>query len=135
MNTLQLVIILTNHNDSTTCLHEDQIQHHSRKIERLEARADFKEQRIDDLSRNQELMNQKLDEILKIINEDKIESNKQDTELELRLKTIESNYHLLKQKMELQEKNSKDMQSKYLALLATVTAIFGALTFYFNFIH
>ena len=37
------------------CIHEEQIQHQSRKIERLEARADFKEQRIESASDDKEL--------------------------------------------------------------------------------
>ena len=75
------------------CIHEEQIQGQSRKIERLEARADFKEKRLDDFEAKME----KMDELLDGFNDFKMQSNKDDTDLELRLTRIETELELQKQ--------------------------------------
>ena len=79
------------------CLHEDQLQNHSRLIERLETRADYKEKIIDNLAENMEKMNEKLDDIVNSVNEIKMESNRDDTSLELRLTKIETEQMLQKE--------------------------------------
>jgi uncharacterized coiled-coil protein SlyX len=79
------------------CIHEDQLQNHSRLIERLETRADYKEKMIDTLNENMEKMNEKLDAIVTTVNEIKMESNRDDTSLELRLTKIEAELSLQKE--------------------------------------
>lgn len=110
------------------CIHEEQIQSQSRKIERLEARADFKEQRIDELNNKMDKLNDKFDEVIKGFNDLKMESKTDDTQLELRLKAIET-------ELDLQKQTTKDNYLKLSAIIAIITVIFVILTFYFNFIH
>ena len=80
-----------------TCIHEDQIQNQSRKIAELETRADYKDKRIDELYVKIEKMEDKLDTLNKNVNTLILQSNKGDTELELRLKAIETELALQKQ--------------------------------------
>ena len=110
------------------CLHEEQIQHQSRKIERLEARSDFKEQRIDDINKKMDKLNEKFDTVIRGFNDLKIQSKTDDGQLELRLKAIET-------ELELQKQITKDNYSKLSIIIAIITVIFAALTFYFNYIH
>ncbi len=89
-------------NESYTCLHEDQIQGQSRKIERLEARADFKEKRLDELNDKIDKMDGKLDTIVDTVNDFILQSSQQDNQLEIRLTKVETDME--NQKMESQRR-------------------------------
>ncbi len=89
-------------NESYTCLHEDQIQDQSRKIERLEARADFKEKRLDELNDKIDKMDGKLDTIVDTVNDFILQSSQQDNQLEVRLTKVETD--MKNQKEEAQRK-------------------------------
>ena len=115
------------HNTSSECLHEEQIQAQSRKIERLEARADFKEQRIDELNYKMDKLNDKFDKVLEGFNELNIKSTEDDSKLELRLATIEK-------ELDMNKKSIADNRSRMNMIISVITIIFVALTFYFNFI-
>ena len=80
-----------------TCIHEEQIQGQSRKIAELETRADYKDKRIDDLYVKIEKMEDKIDTLNDNVNQLILLSNKGDTDLELRLKAIETELELQKQ--------------------------------------
>ena len=100
------------------CIHEEQIQGQSRKIAELETRADYKDRRIDDLYVKIEKMEDKID-TLKIdtlndnVNQLILLSNKGDTDLELRLKAIET-------ELEIQKQVSIDNHNRVSQLLALV---------------
>ena len=96
-----------------TCIHEEQIQGQSRKIAELETRADYKDKRIDDLYVKIDKMDKKLDKVLEGFNELKLQSNKDDNQLELRLKAIET-------ELELQKQTSIDNHNRVSQLLALV---------------
>ena len=85
---------MTTEHNSTICCHEDEIQTHSRKIEALVVRADYKEKMIDSLNEKMENMDKKLDDIVDSVNQIKLESNNDDTNLELRLTKIETEQQL-----------------------------------------
>lgn len=108
------------------CIHEQQIQSQSRKIERLEARADFKEQRIEELNIKMDRLNEKFDTVIQGFNDLKMQSKTDDKDLELRLKAIET-------ELELQKETTKSNYAKLSAIIAVITVIFLILTFYFNF--
>ena len=110
------------------CIHEEQIQSQSRKIERLEARADFKEQKIDDLNKKMDKLNEKFDTVIQGFNDLKLQSKSDDKELELRLKAIET-------ELELQKETTKNNYTKLSLIIAVITVLFVILTFYFNFLH
>ena len=80
-----------------TCIHEEQIQGQSRKIAELETRADYKDKRIDDLYVKIEKMEDKIDTLNENVNQLILLSNKGDTDLELRLKAIETELALQKE--------------------------------------
>ena len=113
---------------SPECLHEEQIQGQSRKIEALEVRAAFKEQQITDLNDKMDKLNDKFDKVIDGFNELKVQSKADDKELELRLKAIET-------ELALQKQITKDNYSKLSMFIAIITVIFCGLTFYFNYIH
>ena len=95
------------------CLHEDQIQLQSRKVAELETRADYKDKRIDELYLKIEKMEDKLDTLNKNVNTLILQSNKGDTELELRLKAIET-------ELELQKQTTLENHNRVSTLLAIV---------------
>ena len=95
------------------CLHEEQIQNQSRKVAELETRADYKDKRIDELYLKIEKMEDKLDTLNKNVNTLILQSNKGDTELELRLKAIET-------ELELQKQTTLENHNRVSTLLAIV---------------
>ena len=118
------------------CIHEEQIQSQSRKIERLEARADFKEQRIDELNNKMDKLNEKFDKVILGFNEFKVDSNKGDVELELRLKTLETDYENLKESIKEKEDDEQRRFTNQMLILGTIfTVITIIVNIYFNFIR
>ena len=102
------------------CIHEETIQNYSRKIAELETRANYKEKMIDSLDVKIEKMDKKIDVLLEGFNDFKIESNKDDTKLELRLKAIET-------KQETQDKvikENRDKGNQYIAIVGVVLSVF-----------
>ena len=87
---------MTMEHNNMNCCHEEEIQTHSRKIEALEVRADYKEKMIDSLNEKMEKMDKKLDDIVDTVNQIKLDSNNDDTNLELRLTKIETEQQLQK---------------------------------------
>lgn len=85
-----------------TCLHEDQIQGQSRKIERLEARADFKDKRLDEVNEKMDKIDKKLDTIVDTVNDFILKSSQQDNQLEIRITKVETD--MANQKMESQRR-------------------------------
>ena len=111
-----------------TCIHEEQIQNQSRKIERIDAELNYKKEKLEYLQRSNERMEEKIDEIKESVNQIVLGSKKSDDLLDKRLLKIET-------RLETQEKLSKDNKDDFNLKLGVVTLIFIALTFYFNFIH
>lgn len=101
----------------TECLHEDQLQGQSRKIAELEARADFKDQRIGELNNNMHEMDKKLDNLTVLVNEIRLQSSKDDYNIDARVTAIESKIETLKW------------------VIGLTSIILAGLTFYFNYIH
>ena len=115
-------------NADGTCIKENQIQNHSRKIAELEAHSEFKDQRITDLNKSLKDMEQKIDKINDNVNKLVLQSKTDDKELELRLKAIET-------ELLIQKQATKDNYTKLSLFIAIITIIFTGLTFYFNFMN
>ena len=118
---------------NTPCdLHEEQIQDNSRKISALETRADYKDLRIDELNRKIDKMETKLDNLNDNVNKLVQNSIKGDSELELRLKAIET-------ELALQKEVTQQNHNRFSSLLAGVgvglTIITILINVYFNIIH
>ena len=113
------------------CMHEELLQDHNLKIGQLESRADFKDQRIGALEKKMDKMDQKLDNISQTLNDIKIQSNKDDTQLELRLKTIETELALMK---EQQKKDREENQKRLTNYIAIITVALTVLSIGLNYI-
>ena len=87
---------MANHKDSLVCLHEEQIHNQSRKIERLEARADFKDKRIDKIMEDQKAMEDKIDKLIEAVNNLHFESLEDDKDIDKRVTRLESTVNVLK---------------------------------------
>ena len=113
------------------CIHEDQIQGQSRKISELEARADYKDKRIDEVYNKMDKMDAKIDKLSENVNQLVLQSTKDDKNLELRLKAIET-------ELALQKQTSIDNHNRMSSLLAVVgiglTIITILINVYFNMI-
>lgn len=111
------------------CLHEETLQGLSQKTTELEARANFKDKRIDELYVKMEKMENKLDKLNENVNELLLQSKQGDTDLELRLKAIET-------ELALQKQTNTDNHNRVSSLLAVVgvglTIITILINVYFN---
>ena len=115
------------------CIHEDQIQGLSRKTAELEARADYKEKRIDELNDKINEMDKKMDKLLDGFNQFKLDSNKGDTELELRLKAIETEQAVMKeQQKKYMESNQRKLTNSIAVIGVVLTIITILINIYFH---
>lgn len=115
------------------CLHEDQIQGISRKTAELETRADYKEKRIDELNEKITDMDKKLDILVQGFNDFKVASNKGDVELELRVKTNETEIANLKETLDKKEADEQKRFTNQIAVFAIIcTVITIIVNIYFN---
>ena len=109
--------------------HEAQIQENTRNIAALETRADYKDKRIDELSLKIDKMEEKLDRLNENVNKLVQNSIKGDTDLELRLKAIETELAIQKQT----SIDNHNRTSLILAVLGTgLTIITILINVYFN---
>lgn len=114
------------------CIHEELLQTQTKDLERLKTRADYKDKRIDELYVKMEKMESKLDTMNDNINKLIVKSNKGDTDLELRLKAIET-------ELALQKQTSTDNHNRITSIVALVgvglTIITILINVYFNMVH
>ena len=106
---------------------ETQLQEHSRKIEALQVRADYKDQRIEELNDKITNIDAKIDLINQNINMLMLKSNKEDNKLEKRLVAIET-------ELTANKKALQDSRNRFTMIISIVTIFFTALTFIFNFL-
>lgn len=109
------------------CFHEELIQSNNLRIVELDKEVQFKKEKIDNLQMKIDEIDKKIDDLHDNVNKIVLASTKGDTDLELRLKTIET-------RQEAQEKTRERDNQKYMRLIAAMTLLFAALTFVFNFI-
>lgn len=115
------------------CIHEDLIQTQSRDIERLKTRQELKEKRIDDLYEKIDKMEEKIDKINDNINKLILKSTQGDTNLELRLKTIETELHLMKKQQEKDREESQKRLTNYIAIMGlTLTGLIFIINYFFK---
>ena len=111
------------------CIHEDLLQSQTKDLERLKTRADYKDKRIDELYLKMEKMEEKIDKMNENIQQLILKSNQGDTDLELRLKAIET-------ELQIQKQTQLDNHNRVSSLLAVVgvglTIITILINVYFN---
>ena len=114
------------------CIHEELLQSQTKDLERLKTRADYKDKRIDELYIKMEKMEEKIDKMNENIQKLIVKSNKGDTDLELRLKAIET-------ELAIQKQTSTDNHNRITSIVAVVgiglTIITILINVYFNMIH
>ena len=85
---LKLVMMMTA--AEYTCIHEEQIQGQSRKIEALETRADYKEDAIKELKNDMKELKKSIDSLDKTINDYIIKSIEDDNTLKSYINSLEN---------------------------------------------
>lgn len=78
------------------CIREKQIGKHETEITELKVRADYKEQMIEELKDSMHDMDDKLDKITDSIEDLKLQSSKDDFNIDNRVKSLESKLETLK---------------------------------------
>ena len=120
-------------NADTPCAdHEEQIQNNNRQIAEVKTELRFKEQRIDDLYKKMEKVETKIDELNKNVNKLVQNSIKGDSDLELRLKAIETELAVQK---EANIQNHNRLSSLLAVVGVGLTIITILINIYFNIIH
>lgn len=116
-----------------TCLHEEQIQAQSRKIERLEAHNEFKDERIDELNRKVEKIDSKLDKVLDGFSDLKTSTYHDDKDLELRLKAIETELDLQKQTAKTNHQQQQANYTKLTIIVGIISVIIVVFELYLKY--
>ena len=109
--------------------HEHQIQENTREIAELQTEIRFKEKRIDDVYVKVEKMEEKIDRLNENVNTLILNSNKGDTDLELRLKAIETELAVQK---EVTAQNHNRVSSLLAVVGVGLTIITILINVYFN---
>lgn len=78
------------------CLHEEQIQGISRKTAELETRANYKDERINQIISDQKRMEEKIDNIAEAVNQLQLQSLKDDKDIDKRVTSLENTVQVLK---------------------------------------
>lgn len=110
-------------------MHEEQLQGQSRAIERIDAELSYKKEKLDDLKEDNRRMEEKLDDIKDCLNKMQLQSNKNDSELEVRLKAMETKVDDLDKKV---DSNKDDIDKRTNQAYVKVGLIFTAITIIIN---
>lgn len=135
MNTqLEMILVTSNHD----CLHEEQIQGYSQKIAELEAHAEFKEQRINELIEDNKRIEGKIDNLTDTVNKVMLNSIKDDNNLNNRVTTLETKTDtqekIIAQYEEKARKEREEERQKTNTYLAYIAAAIGVLSFVFAYL-
>lgn len=87
---------MTNNKKEYLCIREKQINKHDSDIASLKTRADYKDSKIEELNISMKDMDKKLDDITDTLNDLKLQSAKDDFNIDNRVKALESKLETLK---------------------------------------
>lgn len=117
------------------CLHEELLQNHSLELKELETEVKFKKEKIDSMQMKIDEMDKKIDKINENVNKIVLASSKADTDLELRLKTTETEITNLKQELKNKETEDNNRRNRQLVIIGLFfTAVTIGLNILFRFI-
>ena len=120
------------------CLHEEQIQDYSKKIAELEAHAEFKDQRISELIKDNKRIESKIDNLTDTVNKVMLNSIKDDNNLNNRVTTLETKTDtqekVIAQYEEKARKEREEERQKTNTYLAYIAAAIGVLSFVFAYL-
>ena len=128
---MNMSLLLVRMMEHSICLHEEQLQGQSRAIERIDAELTYKKEKLDDLKEENRRMEEKLDDIKDCLNKMQVASNKSDSELEVRLKAMETKVDDLDKKV---DSNKDDIDKRTNQAYVKVGLIFTAITILINVI-
>lgn len=78
------------------CIHEDTVQDHEAKLSRLEARSNFKDEKIEQILEDNKRINKKLDKINENIHQLQLKSARDDFNIDNRVTQLETTVRVLK---------------------------------------
>lgn len=87
---------MSNDKNPYVCIHEEKFQEHETKLEKLETRADYKEEKINQIILDNKTMDKKLDKITESIHQLQLQSAKDDFNINNRVTSLESTVRTLK---------------------------------------
>jgi len=90
------MIMNSNENDKYVCIREKQLSKHESAITELQTRSSYKEEQIKALNKNMNEMSKKLDEIKDGLSELKIQSLRDDSDIDNRVMALENTVKVLK---------------------------------------
>lgn len=88
--------MVSNEEPQYTCIREKQVNKHEVEIAELKTRVDYKHERIDELKKSMDEMDKKLDKIDHCLSELKLQSERDDFNIDTRVTKIENTIHVLK---------------------------------------
>lgn len=114
------------------CIHEELLQNHSLKITGMEKELNYKKEKLDDLKKQNEKMQDTLEEIKENINTIMLKSKDGDTELNQRIIKLENQNQTLQQEINeiknTQEKNTDRQYTKIALLISAIAIIVSIIT-------
>ena len=102
---------------NTHCLHEEQLHGQSRKIAELEARADYKDKRIEEIITQNMRTEEKIDKLTDIVNNLMLKSIQDDNDINQRVTALEAS------------------QQTIYRIISIVSVILAAFTFYMTYLR
>lgn len=131
---LEMILVTSNHD----CLHEEQIQGYSQKIAELEAHAEFKEQRINELIKDNKRIERKIDNLTNTVNKVMLNSIRDNNDLKQRVITLETKADtqekIIAQYEEKARKQREEERAKTNIHLAYIGTAMGVLSFVFAYL-
>lgn len=114
------------------CIHEELIQNHSLEITEMKSELNYKKEKLDDLKKQNEKMQDTLEEIKEDINKIMLKSKDGDTELNQRIIKLENQNQTLQQEINeiktTQDKNTDRQYTKIALLISAIAIIVSIIT-------
>lgn len=108
-----------------TCCHEELIQEHSLLIAKLDEKSKYKEQSIMEIKDELKTMNAKIDAINNNVNKLILNSETQDTEIENRIKNLETKIDVYEKFFQTMKEDQEKRSTRQIAIFAVMVTIIG----------
>ena len=108
-----------------TCCHEELIQEHSLLIAKLDEKSKYKEQSIMEIKDELKTMNAKIDAINNNVNKLILNSETQDTEIENRIKNLETKIDVYEKFFQTLKDDQEKRSTRQIAIFAVMVTIIG----------
>ena len=119
---------MTNNNQEWRCIKEDTLSHHEAQIQALNTKNNYKHEKIQEILTRQTRFEEKLDQILSELHQQKLDNAKDDSSIDHRLTAIET-------KQALQDKITEQNYNKTMIIISIVGLFLTGLTILLNYLH